>query len=83
MVNDKVAEAEWKYTDVNEHWQQMKNIMMIQHRSHLDCQKAHAGIRKHGGGMSKVMKSFICRGCVIPVTGTGRTSVDTGGDSNL
>jgi len=28
MVNDKVAEAEWKYIDVNEHWQQMKNIMM-------------------------------------------------------
>jgi len=21
-------EAEWKYFDVNEHWQQMKNIMM-------------------------------------------------------
>jgi len=28
MVKDKVAEAEWKYIDVNEHWQQMKNIMM-------------------------------------------------------
>jgi len=28
MVKDKVAEAEWKYLDVNEHWQQMKNIMM-------------------------------------------------------
>ena len=28
MVKDKVAEAEWKCTDVNEHWQQMKNIMM-------------------------------------------------------
>ena len=27
MVKDKVAEAEWKYFDVNEHWQQMKNIM--------------------------------------------------------
>ena len=33
--------------------------------------------------MSKVMKSFICRGCVNPVTGTGRTSVDIGGDANL
>jgi len=33
--------------------------------------------------MYKVMKSFICRGCVNPVTGTGRTSVDTGGDANL
>ena len=28
MVKDKVEEAEWKYFDVNEHWQQMKNIMM-------------------------------------------------------
>jgi len=30
-----------------------------------------------------VMKSFICRGCVNIVTGTGRTSVDIGGDANL
>ena len=28
MVKDKVVEAEWNYFDVNEHWQQMKNIMM-------------------------------------------------------
>ena len=28
MAKDNVAEAEWKYFDVNEHWQQMKNIMM-------------------------------------------------------
>jgi len=28
MVKDKVAKAEWKCTDVNELWQQMKNIMM-------------------------------------------------------
>ena len=33
--------------------------------------------------MYKVMKSFICRGCMNPVTGTGRTSVDIGGDANL
>jgi len=25
--------------------------------------------------MSKVMKSFICRGCVIPVTGTDHARV--------
>jgi len=24
MVKDKVAEAEWKYLNVNEHWQQIK-----------------------------------------------------------
>jgi len=35
------------------------------------------------GSMYKVMKSFICKGCVNPVTGTGRTSVDIGGDANL
>jgi len=28
MVKDKVVEAEWKYIDVNEHWQQMNSIMM-------------------------------------------------------
>jgi len=28
------------------------------------------------GSMSKVMKSFICRGCLNPVTGTGSTSED-------
>jgi len=28
MVKDKVAEAEWKYLNVNEHWQQMESIMM-------------------------------------------------------
>jgi len=28
MVKDKVAESDWKYFGVNEHWQQMKNIMM-------------------------------------------------------
>jgi len=33
--------------------------------------------------MYKVMKSFICRGCVNPVTDTGRTSVDISGDANL
>jgi len=28
MVKDKVTEAELKYINVNEYWQQMKNIMM-------------------------------------------------------
>jgi len=35
------------------------------------------------GSMSKVMKSFICRGCMNPVTSTGRTSVDIGVSANL
>jgi len=29
------------------------------------------------------MKSFICRSCLSPVTSTGRTSVNIGGDANL
>jgi len=28
--------------------------------------------------MSKVVKSFTCRGCLNPVTSTGHTSVDIG-----
>jgi len=33
--------------------------------------------------MYKVMKSFVCRGCMNPVTSTGRTSVDIGDNANL
>jgi len=33
--------------------------------------------------MFKVMKTFVCRGCVNPVTGTGHTSVDIGVNANL
>jgi len=33
--------------------------------------------------MYKVMKTFVCRGCVSPVTSTGHTSVDIGVNANL
>jgi len=33
--------------------------------------------------MYKVMKTFICRGYVIPVTSTSRTSVDIGVNANM
>jgi len=33
--------------------------------------------------MYKVMKTFICKGCMIPLTSTGRTSVDIGVNANL
>jgi len=33
--------------------------------------------------MSKVMKSYICRGCMNPVTSTGHTSVNIGVSTNL
>jgi len=35
------------------------------------------------GSMYKVMKTFVCRGCVNPVTGTRQTSVDIGVNENL
>ena len=35
------------------------------------------------GSMYKVMKIFVCRGCVNPVTGTGCTIVDIGVNANL
>ena len=38
------------------------------------CKKwVHRKCSGNKGSMYKVMKSFICRGCVNPVTGTGRT----------
>jgi len=33
--------------------------------------------------MYRVMKTFICRGCVNPVIGAGCTSVDIGVNANL
>jgi len=33
--------------------------------------------------VSKVAKSFICRGCLNPVTSAGRTSVYTGASAKL
>jgi len=35
------------------------------------------------GSMYKVMKSFICRGCLIPVIGTGRSSADITVNANV
>ena len=33
--------------------------------------------------MSKAAKSFICSGCLNPVTSVGRTSVDIGASAKL
>ena len=33
--------------------------------------------------MSKVMKSFICKGCLNPVTSSGCTSIDGGASEYL
>jgi len=35
------------------------------------------------GGMYKVMKTFVCRGCVNPVISTGCTTVDIGVNANV
>jgi len=42
--------------------------------------KKRSGIK---GSMLKVAKSFICRGCVNPVTSAGRTIVDIGASAKL
>jgi len=48
------------------------------------CQKwVHKKCNAINGRMSKVMKSFICRDCVNPLTSTGCTSVDIGFSANL
>jgi len=46
----------------------------------LWAHRKRSGIK---GSMYKVKKSFVCRGCVNPVTGTGHTSVDIGVRANL
>ena len=48
------------------------------------CQKwVHKKCTGIKGSMSKVAKSFICRGCLNPVTSAGRTSVDIGASAKL
>jgi len=48
------------------------------------CQKwAHKKCSGIKGSMCKVMKSFICTGCLNPVISTGPTSVDIGASANL
>ena len=48
------------------------------------CQKwVHKKCSGIKGSMSKVAKSFICSGCLNPVTSAGRTSVDVGDSAKL
>jgi len=50
----------------------------------ISCQKwIHRKCSGIKGSMYKVMNTFICRGCVNPVTGTGCISVDIGANANL
>ena len=48
------------------------------------CQKwVHKKCSGIKGSMSKVAKSFICSGCLNPVTSAGRTSVDIGASAKF
>ena len=48
------------------------------------CQKwVHRKCSGIKGSISKVLKSFICRGCLNPVTSTGHTTVDIGANAIL
>ena len=48
------------------------------------CQKwVHKKCNRIKGSMSKVAKSFICSGCLNPVTSAGHTSVDIGASAKL
>ena len=48
------------------------------------CQKwVHKKCSGTKGSMYKVMKTFVCRGCVNPITGTACTNVDIGVNANL
>ena len=49
----------------------------------IQCSSCQKWVHKKCSGMSKVAKSFICRGCLNPVTSAGRTSVDIGASAKL
>jgi len=53
----------------------------------VQCTSCQKWVLKKCGGskgsISKVTKSFICRGCLNPVSSTGHTSVDIGVSANL
>ena len=59
---------------VNVNWHPLYSAYVLD--SPLKC----SGIK---GSMSKVAKSFICRGCLNPVTSAGHTSVDIGASAKL
>jgi len=56
IVEDKVEETKWKGLCVNDHWQQMKGIML--ETAQDMCGRVHVGTRKHGGGMRTSQKQL-------------------------
>jgi len=57
------------------------------HNNSIQCTSCQNWVHRKCSGIKgskyKVMKAFVCRGCVNPVTGTECTSVDTGVNANL
>jgi len=49
----------------------------------LQCNSCHKWVHKKCSGMSKAAKSFICSGCLNPVTSAGHTSVVIGASAKL
>jgi len=53
----------------------------------IQCTSCHKWVHKRcsgiKGSMYKVMRSFICRGCLNPVISTGHTNVDIGASANV
>ena len=54
-VGGKVKEAKWKGLGVNDHWQQMKGIMM---ETAQDICGMTKGPPRRGGGMRKLLKQL-------------------------
>ena len=61
IVGYKAEKAEWKGLCVNDHWQQMKGIMMETAQDIFGMTKGPRRPRKHGGGMSRLLKQLAKR----------------------
>jgi len=60
------------------------NANVVNRGMSTSCQKwVHRKCSGIKGNMYKVMKTFVYRHCMNPVTGTGCTSVDIGVNANL
>ena len=59
MVGDKVEKVKWKGLCVNDHWQQMKGIMM--ETAQDICGMTKGPPTKHGGGMRRLLKQLGIR----------------------
>jgi len=63
MVKDKVVESQWKYFDVNEHLQQMKNIMSAIH--HLVNALMFVSLAMYKDADDKISKQVTASFCLL------------------